>query len=87
MANLSDYIVDPSYKVILAGMKGVGKSTLLRILDTKAYSDFDQQSLLISLSKGESSRGRTKLKLQTTCHNRPVSVSIVQLSIEFTDYR
>ena len=63
-----------SYKVILAGLRGVGKSTLLGMLDSKVDVEFGE-SILLSVGKGESSRGRTKLKIETKCNDTLISVS------------
>ncbi|XP_011402476.1 PREDICTED: ras-related protein Rab-25-like [Amphimedon queenslandica] len=63
----------PSYKVILAGLKGVGKSTLLGMLDSKVDVEFGE-SILLSVEKGESSRGRTKLKIETKCNDSVIYV-------------
>lgn len=78
MANLSDYVIaeQPPYKVILCGMKGVGKTSLMKSLDTKLYTDFDDdRSIVVSMSKESRRDGNTKLKLQTQCNGRSVPVS------------
>lgn len=62
------------YKVIMAGIKGVGKSTLLAMLDSKVDVGFGEE-ILFSIKRGESSRGRTKLMLETKCQDKILSVS------------
>ena len=67
------------YKVIMAGIKGVGKSTLLAMLDSKVDVGFGE-GILFSIRKGESSRGRTKLMLETKCQDKILSVSSYSIS-------
>lgn len=78
----ADYIYVPQspYKIILAGMKGVGKTTLLNMLNTPADMEFGN-SILTSLDYGQSSRGRTKITLNVTCSNTNVKVSTVFIKI------
>lgn len=78
----ADYIYVPQspYKIILAGMKGVGKTTLLNMLNTPADMEFGN-SILTSLDYGQSSRGRTKITLNVACSNTTVKVSTVFIKI------
>ena len=68
------------YKIILAGMKGVGKTTLLNMLNTPVDVDFGN-NILTSLDCGQSSRGRTKVTLNVKCNDATVMVSIVLIKI------
>ena len=78
----ADYVQVPqsAYKIILAGMKGVGKTTLLNMLNTPVDVDFGD-TILKSLDYGKSSRGRTKITLNVKCDDTTVKVSTVFIKI------
>jgi GTPase SAR1 family protein len=60
------------YKIILAGMKGVGKTSLFNLLQYNVSEP--ENEILRTTDSGISSRGRNKITIKTTCFDKPVTV-------------